>query len=1157
MVMKKNVMVKNLSRSIRRSLTRYIAIVSIIALGAGLFVGLLSTKTDMMVTAQSYMDSQNMFDLRLLNTYGWTDQELEEIRQIDGIADAEGTVIMDVIGSVGEDEKESVYQLYNIPDSINKVYLLGGRMPRSTDECLVDANMASEDILGKTFYISENNEQSTLDSLNKQAFTVVGIVSTPLFMDLTRGATTLGNGSVAAFIYVPDEAFSVDYYTQIDITVKGDYEIYTDRYHDDMETFADKINGRLQQLADGRFHVVKQEAQQAYEDGLKEYEEGLKEYEQGKADVEKELSDALIKLQDAQLELEENEKLIQDAEQQIADGKKTIEDNRKTLEKSVQLLAKTKADTYKKLAESNAMLTENYKTVNSNLQLVNDGLLELENGLSQINSGITQLQSGITQLDTTVSLLESMLGIADMGITNAENALQAAVDAGMDAAVIQRLQEELNNLKAEKAKTEQQVEDLKKDRETYQKQLEDLEKTRDELLEKQSELTAAKSELQSALATIEQGFVDLENGRVQADMEFAAAEAELTNAQLQLDNAQRDLEEKERELKDGKQALEEGRKELEQGWTDYEEGKLTAETELADAWQKLVDGKQELDDAYEQISSMDTAQVYALDRNTNVGYVAVNNNSDIVSGVSRVFPVFFLLVAALICITTMTRMVEEERTQIGTLKALGYSNIAIVAKYLLYAGSAAIVGCALGLFVGSIVFPKIIWHGYSLILRLKPELDIVFDIPLCLLVTGVYTLVVCLVTWNCCRISLKEVPAELIRPKAPTTGKKLFFERFRVWEKLSFLNKVMFRNMFRYRQRLLMMLLGVGGCTALLVTGFGFGDSIMDVVSYQFEEVTVYDMSVQFTDGKDQLQREEFILEFSEQTSAIGFAHQSSVELTVGEGTKSVYMIVPEGDATPFLDLHQGNTPLAMPGEGETVISSGVAEMLDIHTGDRIILRNSDMRQMELAVSGIFDNNVYNYAIVDPMTLRNTWGSEPEYNMAYMNTAAGIDAHELSADISALEGVMGVMVCKDLADQVGGMLDALNVIVVTIVICAALLAVIVLYNLTNINITERLREVATIKVLGFTSTESAMYVFKENLLLSAMGALLGLGGGKLLLDFVMDQVKIDMVWFQSRVTPLSLLFAILITLLMAVLVDFILYFKLERINMAEALKPVE
>ena len=949
MVMKKNVMGKNLRRSIQRSLTRYIAIVAIIALGAGLFVGLLSTKTDMMVTAQNYMDDQNMFDLRLLNTYGWSDKELEKIAQMDGVVDAEGVIMLDVIGSIGEENKESVYQLYNLPEKINKAYLLGGRMPTAADECLVDANIASEDILGKTFYISGTNEADTLESLNKKAYTVVGYVSTPIFMDMTRGNTTLGNGSVAAYIFIPKDAFNVDYYTEIDITVTGDYEIYTDKYHDDMQLLGEQLQEQLKPLADDRFINVKHEAEQSYQDGLKEYEEGLAEYEQGKLDTEAELAEALQQLQDAEQEIADNEKLLEDGKVQLEEGKQTLADSQKLLIASKQTLSQTKADTYAQLAEANAALLENYKTVNENLILVNDGLLQIENGLSQVESGISQLESGLTQLETSISVMEMMLSVLDMSIENAQNALDAAREAGItDEETLAELEQSLEELKATKQENEQTLQGLKEDQVTYSAQLEELYATQEELQTQKTELTATKSELEAALAAIDQGFVELENARAQADMEFAAAEAKLEAAEMQLEAGKEELEEKEKELEDGLEALEEGKLELEEHWASYYEGKATAETELADAEQKLKDAKAELDDAYEQISAMVSPDVYALGRTTNIGYIAVENNSNIVSGVSRVFPAFFLLVASLICITTMTRMVEDERTQIGTLKALGYGNFAIIRKYLLYAGSAAIVGCALGLIVGSIVFPKIIWQGYGLILTLKPELDIVFDIPLCLIVTGVYTLVVCLVTWGCCRMSLREVPAELIRPKAPAVGKKLIFERFRLWEKLSFLNKVMIRNIFRYKQRLFMMLLGIGGCTALLVTGFGLGDSIMDIVSYQFEEVTVYDISVQFADGQTQEEREAFTAELGDTASSVGFAHQSSVELDFGDGTKSVYMIVPEGDLTLFMDLHQGNTALPMPEKNQALISVGVAEMLGIKAGDTVRVRNADMQMMEL-----------------------------------------------------------------------------------------------------------------------------------------------------------------------------------------------------------------
>jgi len=618
-----------------------------------------------------------------------------------------------------------------------------------------------------------------------------------------------------------------------------------------------------------------------------------------------------------------------------------------------------------------------------------------------------------------------------------------------------------------------------------------------------------------------------------------------------------ELNTKAAELEAGLAALEEGKQALQEGWKTYYTGAQEARKELSDGAEVLADADKQLKEAKHTLDTMAAPETFILDRNTNIGYVAVNNNSDIVAGVSRVFPVFFLLVAALVCITTMTRIVEEERTQIGTLKALGYSNIRIAGKYLFYAGSAAILGCGLGVFVGSVVFPMILWQGYGIILTLGKQIDIVFDIPLCLIVVGVYALVMLLVTWSCCRLALREVPAELIRPKAPTSGKKILLEYLSFWEKLSFLNKVTLRNIFRYRQRLIMMLIGIGGCTALLITGFGIGDSIVDIVSYQFERVTPYDMQVQFSSGLDEEQRTQFRKDLSGQILSVGFAHQSSVELDYDGTAKNVYMIAPKDPIDDYFDLHNGDRSVQFPGEGEAILSVGIAEAMGIRSGDEVVLRDSDMNMLSLKVADIFDNNVYNYIIVSPETVISQIGQEPEYQIAYVNVPDGLDPHSVGAKISNREDVLILSVSEDLANSVGSMLDAMNSIVLTVIVCAGLLAVIVLYNLTNINITERLREIATIKVLGFYEGESAAYVFKENLILSVMGACLGILGGKFLLDFVMSQIRLDMVWLPPRIQPISLLLSVAITLLMAVLVDFILYFRLEKINMAEALKSVE
>ena len=350
MVMKrKNVLTKNLLRTISKSFGRYVAIMAIIALGAATFVGLLSTKGDMIATGQEYMDKQNMFDLRLLSAYGWTQAELDKVIKMDGVETAEGIISMDVLGSKSGEGKDQVYKLYSIPDTVNKVYLIGGRMPQNDDECLIDARGATDAILGTTFTVSGENEAGTLDSLHIKTYTVVGYVNTPLYMDLSRGSTSLGNGSVSAFIYLPRDAFNVDYFTEIDITLAGDYDIYSDKYDQILKEMAEKLEPGVTLLAGDRLAVVKAEAEGLYADGLKEYEDGLKEYEDAREEALSALDEALKELEEAQKEIQDGEKSLNDGLKQIEDGQKEIDRLRKEIQKGWEELPQKKAETYEML----------------------------------------------------------------------------------------------------------------------------------------------------------------------------------------------------------------------------------------------------------------------------------------------------------------------------------------------------------------------------------------------------------------------------------------------------------------------------------------------------------------------------------------------------------------------------------------------------------------------------------------------------------------------------------------------------------------------------------------------------------------------------------------------------------------------------------------
>ena len=396
-----------------------------------------------------------------------------------------------------------------------------------------------------------------------------------------------------------------------------------------------------------------------------------------------------------------------------------------------------------------------------------------------------------------------------------------------------------------------------------------------------------------------------------------------------------------------------------------------------------------------------------------------------------------------------------------------------------------------------------------------------------------------------------------MRPRAPTPGKKILLEHLPFWKNISFLNKVMFRNVFRYRQRLFMMMIGIGGCTALLLTGFGIRDSIVDIVDYQYAEITPYDLEVRFTDAQSSQEQMAFRESLANDVEDILFFYQTSGDLEFDSSTKEITLIASDGQLTNFIKMTDDEEPIAMPSLGEACITIGVAQAMNIEVGDTILVRDAELRPLELTISGIYTNYVSNYVIINPQTLQNQWEELPGYQMAYITVGENQDAHTAGTKISGMEDVLNVNVCQDTADQIGSMLAALDMVVITVVVCAGLLAAIVLYNLTNICITERIREIATLKVLGFNSKESALYVFKENLFLSGLGSILGLGGGILLLNFVISQIKVDMVWMTARIKPMSYVWAVVLTMVCTCIVDIFLYFKLEKINMAEALKSVE
>ncbi len=1144
MVMKrrKNMMGRYLTQTIRRSLGRYFAIIAIIALGAGIFSGLRITKVDMVATVQRYTDAQNMFDVQVMNSYGWTDADVEALAGVTGISGAEGSISMDVLLHTGNNE-DLAYKLLSMPQHINRPELIAGRMPAAPDECVVDGFVFDKSVIGQTFYVSENNKEATRDAFACDSYTVVGLVSSPLYLNMQRGSTAIGSGALTAYGYLLPEGFDQDVYTEINLTLPGNYAVYTDRYDDAMDDMAQRLEDFCRPLADRRHEEVLLQAEEEYADGRAEYLDGLREFQDARAEALDELSKAERELLDGEQEISDNRKLLEEGLKQIEDGEKTIEESRATLTESRLTLAATRADTYAQLTEASNTLMANYKEALSGKQ-------QVDAGLQQIEAGILQMESGLEQIEQGLSLIELMLPILQTAQEAAQSALDSALAIHASEATIAELQSNLEEITAKLEEYTAQRDELLATQAEVQAQY-------DAVLLQKEELLATQTQLANGLETIELGFRELDQAQRSADNQFAAAEAQIDAGQLQLEEGARQLADRKAEAEEGLLQLEAAEAELQQGKETFAAEKEKALQELADAEAELADAEMQLRDARKTIDDMDEADIFALTRNTNLGYVVFESDSDIVAGVAKIFPVFFLAVAALVCITTMTRMIDEERTQIGVLKALGYSSRAIMGKYLGYSGSASLLGCICGLLLGCFLFPQVIWFAYCIMYNFSPQLSLSYDLPTFAFIFVSYLGLTLLVTWYCCRRELQEVPAELIRPKAPAAGKTLFFENMAFWKRLKFLNKVAIRNIFRYRQRLAMMLLGIGGCTALLVTGFGLKDSISGITTSQFNTITLYDIAATFSDPVPENEQEAFRQTLRGQADRLLFTQQGGIDIEFGGGVKNINFLATDQNLEGFIDLHQGEKAVAMPGKNQAVLSIGVCRAMGISVGDKILLRNSDMEELELTVSGIYDNHVYNYVIVSGETLRDQWGRSPEEQSVFLLAAPNQDVHKLGAAVSNYSGVLNVTVNADTASQVGGMLDALDAVIVLVVVCAGLLAGIVLYNLTNINIKERIREIATIKVLGFNAAETGSYVFKENLALTVMGTILGLFAGKLLHATVMSYVRIDMVWFGNHIAWQSYLVSAILTLVCALAVDAVMYFQLEKINMAEALKSVE
>ncbi len=817
------------------------------------------------------------------------------------------------------------------------------------------------------------------------------------------------------------------------------------------------------------------------------------------------------------------EKIVKDAQDELDEKKEELEEKR---------------------AEAEAELESAKQQLTDGETEISDGKNQIASAKTELSAKASELQSGKDALSSKAAELES----ASQQISGQESALaakKAEYEQGLNAylAAKQQVTDQRNSLEAAKAQLTENTPGYEEMLAQIEAGLTEVAGAEAELNAKNAELEAAAGQLSSAESQLAAAKQQIEDGK----NALAAAEAELMDGENQLAAAKEQIEEKEDQLEAAETELADGLLQYQENQSEFDEQMQDADDQIADAQSK--------------IDEIEKPETYVLDRNTNVGYVCLKNDSGVVKGIANVFPVFFFLVAALICMTTMNRMVEEQRTQIGVLKALGFSEGKIMGKYLFYSGSAAISGTLIGYVLGIHFFPLVIITAYGIVYKMG-GIYYVSDLPLALVSLTVAVFCSVGTTWLSCHKELKEVAADLMRPKAPKAGKRVFLEHVPfIWKRLKFLQKVSVRNIVRYKKRFFMMVIGISGCTALLVMGFGVRDSVVAVADQQYEEIQLYDIGVTLKAGKMPGEADLKSLDSAlEKENAAGmYAMEKTIDLVTDKGTKSIHMVAVENpdEVGDFISLHtKKQEPIAYPKEGEAVLSKKVAETYAVKKGDTILLRDSDNNEMHLKVTGICENHIYNYVYIAPESYEKQIG-DVVFKNVYVRLPDASDIHEVSAVLMKADGVTAVTVNSDMLSRISQMMSCMNYIVIIIIICAGALAFIVLYNLNNINITERVREIATIKVLGFYPKETASYVFRENMVLTAIGCGLGLILGKWFHRFVMGEIQIDMVSFNVQINAVSYLFSVLLTMGFAWIVNCMMTGKLERINMAESLKSID
>ena len=1112
---------KDFYMEIRKSLGRFLSILFIVALGVAFFSGIRASEPSMRITGDRYFDQEELMDIQALSTFGITDDDIDAIEAVEGVERVEGAYSADMLCETKK--KQYVFHVMSLPENMNHVTVSEGRLPKKIGECLVDDDMGYK--VGDTITLKSGTDDPISDTLKQEKYKVVGIGNSPCYISFGRGSTTIGSGSVSGFLLVPAKTFALDVFTEAYVQVEGAENLiaYTEEYDKKIETVLD----RIEEITGERGRIRKQEI---VDDAQAEIDDAKAELEEGKLKAQEELDDAKAQIDDGEAKLTE-------AKQQIADGKSQISSAKTTLN--------SKDDE----------LTEAKTKYSSGLKKWQEGTEAYEAGLAQFEAAKPEALEEIAKGEAGLEAYRKQLDEAKKGAQGKLKELEGqlayimSLEPGPEDEDYEELHQKweeqygasIEQLETGISEVNKELETLETQEQDYQSKLTALNNSKAELAAKEQQLADTKAALDSSKQQLSDAYSQIESGKGQ-----------LASGWAQID-------EKEQELASGEAEIAENETTLEDAKAEYEEGKKEAEDEIADGEAKIADAEEEL-------AEIEDPKWYVYDRSNLPEHDGYGENADRMRAIGKVFPVIFFLVAALISLTSMTRMVEEQRTQIGTMKALGYSKWAIVSKYLSYALLATAGGSIIGVLIGEKVLPFIIIYAYGIMYQHIPEILVPYDWAYAIEASIAAVACTMFATVFSCYRELGEQPAALMRPPAPKIGKRVLLEYVGViWKRLNFTWKSTIRNLMRYKKRFFMTIFGIGGCMALMLVGYGIRDSVFEIADIQYTEIQTYDGNLILKENLSEDEHQELTdsLEQNQDIARFMDAYMKNLVLTKDGHERETYVMVlgQPKDSEKYVHFHDRKTKEAYElSDDGAIISEKTAKLLNAKVGDTISVKDENEGNKDIVIQNICENYMGHYLYMTPKYYEKVYGEKPEYNTVLFSVQDSYtreQMEEAGEKILARDEVLSLSYMKDIEKRLNDMLKSLNLVIIVLIVSAGMLAFVVLYNLNTINIAERKRELATLRVLGFYNPEVAAYVYRENILLTLIGTIVGAGLGKILHLFIIETVEVPAAMFGRIINLPSYIYSFLFTILFSMIVNGVMYFKLRKIDMVESLKSIE